>query len=115
MKNLIKVSFLVVLITVSYAFTEKSDSEFIGVYGVSADDPSQIQLVLNDDHSFTYQDFSNPDHKIDVDGKWELKNDKIILSGSDINLRFHSKWKISDDGQVAKSRMGMSFYSLVRK
>lgn len=115
MKNILRATFLVSFIVVSFAFTENHSHEFTRVYGVSADDSSQIQLVLNDDHSFTYQDFSNPDHKITVDGKWESRNNTIILSTSNTYLRFHSKWRISADGQVAKSRMGMTFYSLFRK
>lgn len=115
MKKLSEILFLTVLFAISFAFTEMPVSNFTGIYEVSANDPSQIKLVLNDDHSFSYQDYSNSDYKIEVDGKWEFKNNTIKLICNDSDLKFHSKWKISDDGQVAKSRKGMTFYSLRRK
>lgn len=112
MKKILQTSFFAVMLLSLVSFTAEPAQPFLGTYGVSQDDPSAIQLTLNADATFTFQDFSNPDRPIDVSGNWEVKNNHILLSGSDSSPSFHSKWKIVKDGMVAKSRKGITFYSL---
>ena len=115
MKKLITPALALLLICSTFGFKATNLTELIGTYGVSDSDPSQIELVLNEDHSYTYQDFSNPSKKIQVSGEWELKNKNTLNLKSDSDLSFHKKWKIVDEGQTAKSRNGISFYTIRKK
>lgn len=115
MKKLISPAVALLLIISTFGFKATNSTELTGTYGVSDTDPSQIELVLNEDHSYTYQDFSNSAKKIEVSGEWELKNKNTILLKSDSELSFHNKWKIVDEGKTAKSRNGLCFYTLGKK
>jgi len=97
------------------SFTMAPESEISGRYGAADSDPAQIELVLNEDYTFTYQDYSNSAKKIEVSGNWNLKNGHVILNNAEADVKFHTKRKITGDNKVAKSRMGMTFYWLVRK
>lgn len=111
MKQVFKVS-LVLAIFASLSFTKAPEGYLTGTYGVSKNDPAKIELTLNEDHTFRYQDFSNPAKRIDVNGKWEVKGKFVILKNTTVSGSFHNKWKISRDGVVAKSRKGLTFYTL---
>jgi hypothetical protein len=111
MKNLFKLSVFIVIISATFSFTHVPEPGFIGTYGVSKNDPSHIELTLNKDHTFSYQDFSVPGKKINVAGNWEKKGKYVILK-TDTKVSFHDKWKFSEDGSIAKSRNGMTFYAL---
>ncbi len=115
MKNIILTSFIATILVALSSFTKNSSERFVGVFGVSENDPSGIELVLNEDQTYTYKDLSNPNSQINVSGNWILKKDQLILLNNGSNSSFHSKWKISDDGMVAKSRKGLSFYTLRKK
>ena len=115
MKNIILTSFFAVILVALTSFTKHTSERFIGVFGVSENDPSEIELVLNEDQTYTYKDLSNPNNPINVFGKWIFKKDHFILLNKGSNASFHSKWKISNDGTVAKSRKGLSFYTLRKK
>ncbi len=115
MTNFTKLLLITFLLSTSFAFTDNADNKIIGTYGVSENDPSQIELIINDDYSFTYQDFSNSKQKIQVYGTWKLKNNAIILHSNQADAQFHNKWRISEDGHIAKSRKGLTFYKLCRK
>ena len=111
MKQLINLSLLVIVLT-TFSFTKAPGNHLPGTYGVSKDDPSRIRLTLNEDYSFTYQDFSNSEKRIVVKGNWEAKGKFVILKSTDAKNSFHDKWKISKDGIIAKSRKGLTFYTL---
>ena len=96
------------------AFTDKNPQVFIGTYGVSAKDPSQISLTLNSDKTFYYQDFSNPAQKIAVNGNWTLRGKNLVLASSKGDTNFHNVWTFVENGQIAKSRKGLSFYRLCK-
>ncbi len=115
MKKIITPALALLLIISSFGFKAINSTEIVGTYGVSDTDPSQIELVLNKDHSYTYQDFSNSSKKIEVSGEWELKNKNTILLKSDSELSFHRKWKIVNEGKTAKSRNGLCFYTISKK
>lgn len=84
-------------------------------FGVSENDPSQIELKLHDNFTFSYQDLSNSTNAIYTQGKYSVKNETIFLDAVNNTVDFHSKWKLSDDGTIAKSRKGMCFYRLMKK
>ncbi len=96
------------------SFTNKNPGEFIGTYSVSETDPAQITLTIHADHTFSYQDFSASDKIIAVEGKWTMKGQKVILQDNSTGIKFHNVWSFDDNGQVAKSRKGLSFYRLCR-
>lgn len=85
-----------------------------GKYGVAAGDPSRIELVLNEDYTFSYRDFSDPQKKVDVTGRWEWRKSSIVLHANAAGQRFHDRWKPEADGTAIRSAKGMTFYRLVR-
>jgi len=115
MKKLIQTTGIAALLLSIFSFTNEAELPFVGIYGVSESDPAQIELTLNADHTFTYQDFSNPVKKIDVHGNWEVRNNRIVLKDYLYEFPFHSKWKITKNGMMAKSRKGLTYYSLGKK
>lgn len=114
MTNSIK--FLTILTTIVSlsSFNNKNSNGCIGTYGVSASDPSQIKLTINSDKTFNYQDFSIPDEKIVVNGNWTLKGKKVFLMNENSKVKFHNVWTILENGQVAKSHKGLTFYRLCK-
>jgi hypothetical protein len=96
------------------SFTDKNTNEFIGTYGVSSSDPAQIKLTIHSDYTFFYQDFSVADKKIVVKGNWIQKGQKIVLNSLTSGEKFHNVWSFVENGQVAKSRKGFSFYRLCK-
>lgn len=115
MRKIIQTPFIVIILLTLFSFTGITELDFIGTYGVSENDSARIELTLNKDKTFTYKDLSNPDKQIDVKGNWSAKNNEILLENYDSEFSFHSKWKIIKDGMVAKSRKGMTFYTLIKK
>jgi len=91
-----------------------NNASIVGVYGVDNNDPSHIELQLKSDKTFTYQDFSDPSHKIKTSGTYEVKGQKIILHASE-PVRFHNKWALSSDQQSIGARHGLCWYRLCRK
>jgi hypothetical protein len=112
MKKTIKNLIALVTIILMSSFINTNAHKFIGTYGVSASDPAQIKLTINPDHTFYYQDFSVPDKKIIINGNWTLKGKKVILTNNRPEKRFHNVWTFTENGQVAKSRKGFTFYRL---
>lgn len=112
MKRTIQLLAISLTLILMSSFSGKNAAGFIGTYGVSPSDPSQIKLTINSDHSFYYQDFSVSDKKIKVKGNWSLKGRKVILNDESSGNSFHSVWTFTENGQVAKSRKGLCFYRL---
>lgn len=112
MKHLFLKTALLFAVILSFAFTAPT-MHVTGVFGVCDNDPSGISLLINEDHTFSYSDHSMKPG-IDVVGTWTLKSDETVVLKSDTEVAFHNKWKISNDGMTAKSRHGMSFYTLKR-
>jgi hypothetical protein len=105
-------TFLIIIFLSS--FTGNNSNAFIGTYGVSASDPSQIKLTINSDNTFYYQDFSISDKKIIIKGNWTLIGKKVFLKDTSSNKTFHNVWTILENGHVAKSRKGLTFYRLCK-
>lgn len=114
MKNVLKFSMAAIAIALSVAFTSTGNEGIEITYGVSENDPSQIELKLNSNFEFTYRDFSNPDEKIQTSGTYTLDKNTVVLTAENEELKFHDKWRISDDMKTAKSRKGMTFYTLMQ-
>ncbi|MFK7949149.1 MAG: hypothetical protein AB8G11_16280 [Saprospiraceae bacterium] len=105
--------FVLFFVITSFSFVASTNS-FVGTYGVTNNNPNVIELTLNEDFSFIYKDFSNPKKKIDIQGKWKVENETIFLKEESSSFSFHNKWKIEKNGKVAKSRKGMTFYTLMK-
>lgn len=88
--------------------------QFLGTYGVSAMDTSDIQLTIQPDHTFHYKDYSNPERKIIRCGTWTTKGKHVVLKDNAKAKKFHHIWKFTHHGQVAKSRKGLTFYRLCK-
>ena len=114
MRTLCKLMMPLMALVLLSSFTDKDPDIFIGTLGVSASDPSQIKLTIREDHTFSYQDFSNPDQKLMVEGYWTKKGKKVILRSHDATVKFPDTWTISDHGQVGKARQGFCFYRLCK-
>lgn len=97
------------------SFAPIEPEPFIGTYGVSDLDPSDIQLTIQGDHTFYYQDFSNPDRKIVRSGTWSMKGKHVVLKDKAKTKNFHHVWKFRNDGRVAQSRKGITFYRLCKQ
>lgn len=115
MKSIIKFSLALITITICFAFASTKNDGINATFGVSENDPSQIELQLNKDYTFRYQDFSIPSEKIEVKGTYLIENNKIQLISKSEEVGFHDQWKIVDNGAAAKSRKGLSFYTLRKK
>ncbi len=115
MKEKIQTSVTLAILLSLFSFTITAKIDITGTYGVSENDSLNIELTLNSDNTFTYKDFSNSVKLIDTKGNWELKNKKVILKNFKSEYSFHTKWKISKEGKVAKSRKGITFYTLMKK
>ena len=115
MKKTTQTSLIIILILTLCSFTQVAELDYTGAYGVSENDPSRIELRLNKDKTFTYQDLSNSAKPINIKGNWEMQHNKVILKNYESEFDFHTKWKITNEGKVAKSRKGLTFYSLVKK
>jgi hypothetical protein len=114
MKKILKTLAVIMVFFLANAFTIADQPNFIGTYGVSEGDPSQIKLTLLKDKTFSYQDFSNPKQKIQVNGNWELKGKTVVLTNYESETAIHNRWKFTQDGQIAKSRKALCFYSLCK-
>ena len=115
MKKYVLTTLMAALFISLSSFVQSIETEYSGVYGSSENDPTVIQLTLNKDKTFSYKDFSNPAKKINVTGNWALKNKHVHLIDFESEYSFHSKWKILNEGNVAKSRKGLTFYTLSKK
>jgi hypothetical protein len=111
-KNPIKSLTILATIFVLSSFKTTEEAHFIGTYTVAANDPSQIQLRIEADHTYYFQDFSVADAKIVAKGNWRVKGNKVVLTKSDARQQFHTVWSFDEAGNVAKSRKGLSFYRL---
>lgn len=114
MTTAIKFLTAMVIIILMSSFTDKYNPAFTGTYGVSAADASQIKLTINADHTFYYQDFSIPDKKMIINGNWTLNGKKILLADNHSKKNFHNVWTFEENGAVAKSRKGLTFYRLCK-
>ena len=112
MKSLGTLFISTIIILALLSFNSSESSKFLGTYGVSKDDPSGIKLKLNEDHTFHYTDYSNIAKAINATGKWEMVDRTVYLKGFKSNHSFHTKWKMSKNGKIATSRLGISFYAL---
>ncbi len=114
MTRAIKMLAIMATVVLMSSFTGQNPPAFIGTYGVSSSDPAQIILTINADHTFYYQDLSVAGKKVIINGSWTQKGRKVVLTDNKPTEGFHDLWSFVDDGQVAKSRRGLSFYRLCK-
>ncbi|MGB0391204.1 MAG: hypothetical protein ACPGD5_06525 [Salibacteraceae bacterium] len=108
----IKTVITLLAIIISFGFTSEKAKGLEVTYGVSESDPSNIELHLSANFEFTYQDLSNPNNKIEIEGTYTLENEKIVLISNTESSKFHYKWVLTNDRTSAKSRKGLCFYRL---
>ncbi len=115
MKFNIKTALAIAFLGTCFAFTSTTNDGLDVTYGVSSSDPVAIELDLNSDFTFTYHDHSLKDNKVNVSGTYTLENNRVRLVADQGQPDFHDNWKIVEDGQAAKSRKGLTFYTLRKK
>jgi hypothetical protein len=113
MKLIKTILFSAILIT-TFAFKNAPESEIFGTYGVSKSDPAKIGLTIKEDKTFSYRDYSVMNKIIEVQGTWELKNNKIILQGHTSKFPYGSKWRIEKEGKAVRTRKGLEFIRLAK-
>lgn len=111
MRTILELCCITIFTLFLFAFT--SSEQFEGKYGVGTNNPNGIELTINADHTFHYEDASSQDQKINIDGTWKKENNIIFLHSKSA-IKFHSKWKLSKDENRISSRKGMTFYSLCK-
>lgn len=108
MKNIFKLSLsLFVLLFFISSFTLKFDSDYVGSYGDSI-----MELVLNDDYTFTFKSSFDSDNNINHKGTWEIKRGKAFLKCEKKNSAMPVMWKFKNEGKTIKSRNKFVFYTL---
>jgi hypothetical protein len=114
-KNLFLLTLVVILTT---SFKVKVGSEYLrtGVYGCNCgmENPTKVELTLNDDFTFHYFDNYDPKKVIDIMGKWSVKNNKVKLTNYLKDFKIHENWVIekSDDCNCLTSRKGLEILRL---
>lgn len=112
--NLIRSFIFLALLSPVFSFASEPKPDFIGTYGISKNYPVKFELKINADKTFTYQDHADPNNKIEAQGTWELKNNKIILQGQTSTFPYRSKWQIEKDGKAVRTRKGLEFIRLAK-
>ncbi|MCT4625118.1 MAG: hypothetical protein N4A46_15950 [Schleiferiaceae bacterium] len=103
-------STLALLILFLTAFkVNRTDNDFIGTYGTKAH--KGIVLKVNANHTFNYQDFSDPKREISLTGDWMVHKNKLHLNNDGPKTKFFDKWTIDDKGCI-QSKKGMMFYRI---
>ena len=111
MKNTISLSFSIAFLLFLFnSFTLKKDSKFIGTYGDEI-----MELVLNENHSFSFKSNFDSDNKIDQKGTWEIKRGKAFLKCENKNSAMPVLWKLKNEGKTIKSRNKFVFYTLQKE
>ncbi len=105
---------LMILLSFSPAEPKEKITRTTGSYGVCSCEgkATVIELSINEDFTFRYLNKNNPSEIIDVSGKWELKNNTIILKDYTSDFPIHEKWAIDKNEQCLKSRKGLYFMRL---
>jgi hypothetical protein len=114
MKKANVIATVVATVILTSSFSKIYKDPIIGTYKVSSNDPSQIELTLNADNTFYFQDFSISEKKIKTQGNWIFKGKKVILKSNENQGKFHNVWSFENKCQIAKSHKGLSFLTLRR-
>lgn len=111
MRIITKVASAAILLLAS-SFAAQAGYNFVGTYGVSKTDPSQIHLTINQDHTYTYRENRGAKGTVEIRGNWEMKGKTVVLNNTSSDMHIHNKWRFKQEGKIAKSRRGLSFYTL---
>jgi hypothetical protein len=96
-----------------FGFSTIATSSCIGTYA-SYTESNIIELVINQDNTFSYIEKLCTGKDLKSTGSWESKHNAIILLPEDKSIDFHTKWKFDKEGTKANSRKGLLFYTLRR-
>ena len=115
MKSLKKYIVVSMVIGLSFSFSKVDKEGISQTYRVLEQEPSPVELKLNKDFTFQYTDYAIKEHNAIIRGTYLIKGRNVMLQAENSTIRFHDRWKISEDGNIAKSRKGLSFYRLAAK
>ena len=108
----IKIALVLISSLFLFAYSSPTDKGIEAIYGITSHSDSPILLTLHDDFTFSYRDLSNPNRLLRVSGTYTKTRNKIEFQVPSNSKKFHSKWRIIEGGNAAKSRSGLSFYTL---
>ena len=115
MKKLLLPALALLFLTLSSLANKKANPFTPGTYGVSdcigtasATEP-MIELTFNADNTFTYVDNTDPDKKLNLNGNWENKKGKILLTNYKCDWAIHHTWTVDDNQKCIKSRCGLNW------
>ena len=114
MQKIFQLVFVLMTAILLSSFTNSNTSGFIGTYGVTSVNSSKVNLTINSDNTFYFQDFSDSENKIIAQGTWTLKGKKVVLEDLNSESKFHDVWTFDETGNVAHSRKGLCFYRLCK-
>ena len=106
---------LVMFLFASFTNTSKPVAFTTGTYGVcdcDEDTSMKFNLTISDDFTFHYYKNDDPDNMIDVKGKWEMKDNTIVLKEYTSSKPIHDKWTIDKNGVCLKSKKGLEWSRL---
>jgi len=88
-----------------------------GAYGVCScentnDNVTRVELIINEDNTFSYFDNTNSSKIIDIKGSWALNDNTIILKGYKSDSSINNKWAIDKNEKCLKSRKGLEWTRL---
>jgi predicted transcriptional regulator len=70
---------------------------------------SKVELTLNADQTFHYQNSSVPAKKVDISGNWSVNGKKIVLEAAN---NFRQNWKFDKNQSCVVTRKGLEFIRL---
>ena len=106
---------LVALFLVAFTNTSKPVTITTGTFGVcdcDEDTSMKFNLTISDDFTFHYYKNDDPDNMIDVKGKWEMKDNTIVLKEYTSSKPIHDKWTVDKNGVCLKSKKGLEWSRL---
>lgn len=109
MRSFLIIALTPVLLTMS-SFSEVESEEVTGSYGVCDCNSASLKLELHKEGTFSYSD---PDHSIEINGKWIRKKGAIQLSEYNSDCKIPNRWNVKKKGTALISRKGLAFYRLV--
>lgn len=115
MKNLLLIPVLALSLFAVMSFKSVTEKDMVGMYTIAAGSYSKIELKINADHTFSYQDYTDMNNIVIVSGRWEKQEEFIVLKDYVTTHKFNDIWKVSADGKTARSKAGIIIYTLEKR
>lgn len=84
-----------------------------GTYGSA--DKSGMSLVLNDNETFLFTNYSDKENPIQIKGSWHSNDNEILLVTFEKQKEIATKWELEKDGSAIRSRKNLCWYRLCKQ